>query len=80
MRLPQPGGPYPRIYIPQEQDGPVIPPGTVKVKVILRPTDSRPIGQSVLVSGTHLGLATNFSILSLIILDSWGFVNVGRPL
>jgi hypothetical protein len=27
-RLPQPGGPDPRIYIPQEQGGPVIPPGT----------------------------------------------------
>jgi hypothetical protein len=27
-RLPQPGWPDPRIYIPQEQDGPVIPPGT----------------------------------------------------
>jgi hypothetical protein len=27
-RLPQPGGLGPRIYIPQEQDGPVIPPGT----------------------------------------------------
>jgi hypothetical protein len=28
MRLPQPGGPGSRIYIPQEQSGPVIPPGT----------------------------------------------------
>jgi hypothetical protein len=27
-RLPQPGGPGPRIYIPQQQGGPVIPPGT----------------------------------------------------
>jgi hypothetical protein len=27
-RLPQPGGLGPRIYIPQEQDGPIIPPGT----------------------------------------------------
>jgi hypothetical protein len=27
-RLPQPGGPGPCIYIPQEQGGPVIPPGT----------------------------------------------------
>jgi hypothetical protein len=26
--LPQPGGPGPRIYIPQEQGSPVIPPGT----------------------------------------------------
>jgi hypothetical protein len=28
LRLPQPGEPGPRIYIPQEQGGPVIPPGT----------------------------------------------------
>jgi hypothetical protein len=28
LRLPQPGGPGPRIYIPPEQGGPVIPPGT----------------------------------------------------
>jgi hypothetical protein len=28
LRLPQPGGPGPRIFIPQEQGGPVIPPGT----------------------------------------------------
>jgi hypothetical protein len=28
LRLPQPGGPGSRIYIPQKQDGPVIPPGT----------------------------------------------------
>jgi hypothetical protein len=27
-RLPQPGGPGPRIYIPQEQSGPVMTPGT----------------------------------------------------
>jgi hypothetical protein len=29
LRLPQPGRPGSRIYIPQEQGGPVIPPGTV---------------------------------------------------
>jgi hypothetical protein len=29
LRLPQLGGPGPHIYIPQEQGGPVIPPGTV---------------------------------------------------
>jgi hypothetical protein len=28
LRLPQPGGPGPRIYIPQEQGGPDTPPGT----------------------------------------------------
>jgi hypothetical protein len=28
LRLPEPGGPSARIYIPQEQGGPIIPPGT----------------------------------------------------
>jgi hypothetical protein len=28
IRLPQPGGPRPLIYIPQDQGGPVIDPGT----------------------------------------------------
>jgi hypothetical protein len=32
LRLPQPGGPGPRIYIPQEQGGPDIPPGTGLVR------------------------------------------------
>jgi hypothetical protein len=43
--------------------------------------DRQSVGQSVLVSGTHLGPATNFS-LSLFdyFLDSFGFVDVGRPL
>jgi hypothetical protein len=27
LRLPQPGGPGPCIYIPQKQGGPVVPPG-----------------------------------------------------
>jgi hypothetical protein len=31
LRLPQPGGPGPRIYIPQEQGGPVIPSGFVYI-------------------------------------------------
>jgi hypothetical protein len=29
LRLPQPGGPVSHIYIPQEQGGPFMPPGTV---------------------------------------------------
>jgi hypothetical protein len=33
LRLPQPGGPGSRIYIPQKQGGPVIPPGTGFVSV-----------------------------------------------
>jgi hypothetical protein len=30
LRLPQPGGPSPRIYIPQEEDGPAIPSDTFR--------------------------------------------------
>jgi hypothetical protein len=43
----------------------------VKVKVTLRPTV---VGQSVLVSGAHLGPATNFSFSLRFSLDSCGFV------
>jgi hypothetical protein len=43
--------------------------------------DRQSVGKSVLVSGNHLGLATNFShSLSDYFLDSCGFVDVGRPL
>jgi hypothetical protein len=38
--------------------------------------DRRSVGQSVLVSSTHLGLMTRFLLLS----DNCGFVDVGRPL
>jgi hypothetical protein len=38
--------------------------------------DWRSVGQSVLVSGTHLGLTTRFVLLS----DSCGFVHMGRSL
>jgi hypothetical protein len=38
--------------------------------------DRRSVGQSVLVSSTHLGLTTNF----LLLLDSCGFVDVGHSL
>jgi hypothetical protein len=43
---------------------------------MLRPTVSRSVGQSVLVSSTHLGLTTRFLLLS----DSCVFVDVGRSL
>jgi hypothetical protein len=41
-----------------------------------------PVGQSVLVSGTHLGPATNFShsLFGYFFFGSFGFVDVGRPL
>jgi hypothetical protein len=101
LRDPQPGGPGPRIYIPQQQGGPDIPPGTgfpfrrllrlagttvevfyptstreqpqskLKLKLIY---DQQSVGQSVLVSGTHLGPATNFSFSLKFLLDSCGFV------
>jgi hypothetical protein len=38
--------------------------------------DRRSVGQSVLVSSTHLGLTTRF----LLLLDSYGFADVGRSL
>jgi hypothetical protein len=53
LRHPQSGGPGPRIYIPQEQGGPVIPPGTLllriqdrRVRVTLRPTVSQSVSTS----------------------------------
>jgi hypothetical protein len=49
----------------------------VKVKVILR---RRSDGQSVLVSGTHLGPETNFPLLSLIIFRQLRVIDVRRPL
>jgi hypothetical protein len=102
FEAPQPGVPGHRIYIPQEQGGPVIPPDTglpfyglirlaglrwrystppphelsdYKIKVKLR-YNRRSVDQSVLVPSTHLGLKTRFLLLS----DSFGFVDVGRPL
>jgi hypothetical protein len=35
MRLPHPGRPGPRIYIPQKQGGPVIPPGTCFLSMLM---------------------------------------------
>jgi hypothetical protein len=95
LKFPQPGGPGSRIYISQEQGGPVIPPGTgFPFCRLLRLAgqrwrcsnqspdgsqsccqnsktksqsklyyDRQLVGQSVFVSGTHLGPATNFSPL-----------------
>jgi hypothetical protein len=86
LRLPQPGEPGHRIYIPQEQGGPLLLPGIafpfrrllqlagLRWRYSISPPhemvtvsksklyyDRRSVGQSVLVSGTHLGPATNFS-------------------
>jgi hypothetical protein len=49
LRLPQPGGPGPCIYIPQEQGGPVIPPGTA-YSTIFSKSRSRYHWQSVSMS------------------------------
>jgi hypothetical protein len=38
------------------------------------------VGQSVLMSGTHLGPVTNFSSYFCLIIFSYGFVDAGRPL
>jgi hypothetical protein len=55
LRLPQPGGTGPRIYISQAQGGSAIPSGTgfgqlieVEVIVTLRPTVIRPVRLSVM--------------------------------
>jgi hypothetical protein len=42
--------------------------------------DRQSVGQSILVSGTYLGPATNFSLFLWLFLDSWRFVDVGSPL
>jgi hypothetical protein len=74
LRLPQLEGPGPCIYIPQEQGGLVIPPGTgfpfhcllwlaggiLEVEVYLWPTNSQSVSQSVLVSGSQLEPMTRF--------------------
>jgi hypothetical protein len=53
LRLPQPRRPGPCIYIPQEQGGPVIPPGTVFPFVALY--DSQGYGGGIL-TRLHTGL------------------------
>jgi hypothetical protein len=79
LRLPQHEGPGPSIYIPQEQGGPDIPPVTgfpfcrLKLKSKLY-YDRQSVGQSVLVSGTHPGPATNFPFSLKFPLDSCRFV------
>jgi hypothetical protein len=71
LRLPQPGGPGSRIYIPQEQGDPVIPPGTELLYGECRSrsrsfftTDSQSVSQYVLVSSTLVGLSTRYYFLS----------------
>jgi hypothetical protein len=88
-RLADPGGLGSRVYVPQKEGGPIVPPTNwvhlhgdsassksevkVKVKVILRPTFSWPAWFGARhPSGDH----AKFVIPS----DSWGFVEMGRPL
>jgi hypothetical protein len=54
-RHPQPGGPGPRIYIPQVQGGPVIPPGTGSIFVASY--DSQGYGEGIR-PRLHTGLST----------------------
>jgi hypothetical protein len=61
LRLPQPGVPGPRIYIPQEQGDPVIPPGTGFFKPIIRLIDHKSVHGSEL-SGTYLTQLNNSSL------------------
>jgi hypothetical protein len=49
----------------------------LKLKLIY---DRQSVGQSVLVSGAHLGPATNFSFSLKFPSDSYGFIIVWRPL
>jgi hypothetical protein len=79
--LPQTGGPGSRIYFPQEQVSPVIPPGigsvlfvyiiflTVEAEVEVKLHRRR-----VLVPGSHLELVAKFFS------DNCGFLDVRRPL
>jgi hypothetical protein len=96
LGLPQPGGPGPRIYIPQEQGSSVIPPGTgfpfcclLRLAGVWWSYSNSPVSVILLptvsrqstVSGTHLGPATNFShSLFDYFLGNLGFVGVGCPL
>jgi hypothetical protein len=62
LRLPQPGGPGPRIYIPQEQGGPVIPPGTGFPFVASY--DSQGCGGGIL-TRLHTGIVVTVQLLTL---------------
>jgi hypothetical protein len=42
--------------------------------------DRQSVGQSVMVSGAHLGPVTNFSFSLKFLLDSYGFLSLKRPL
>jgi hypothetical protein len=75
--LPQPGGPGPHIYIPQEQDDPDIPPGHWVMLCLLRLSYGR---QSVLVSGSPLWPMTRFYPYSFFSDNCFVVLPVGRPL
>jgi hypothetical protein len=69
LKLPLPGGPGPRIYIPQEQGGPVIPQGTGFHLIIVHLADS--VDQFIWVSGLPLGPLTRFYLALLFSSDNY---------
>jgi hypothetical protein len=76
LRLPQPAGPVPRIYIPQEQSSPVLTPGTGFIFVASN--DSQGYGGGIR-PRLHTGLPYNtflklcYKIFKFIILNMSGF-------
>jgi hypothetical protein len=75
LRLPQPGRPGSRIYIPQEQGGPVIPPGTGFVNIGSWSWSSscglQTVDQFVWVLGLPLGPLTRFYLVLLFSTDNY---------
>jgi hypothetical protein len=85
LRLHQTGGPGSCIYFPQEQGSPVIPPGIGLARSTKSNSklyhDRWSVGQSVSVSGTHLGYVAKFffSFFFLIILRHLRVCWCGAP-
>jgi hypothetical protein len=87
--LAQHGGPGSRIYIPQEQGGPIIPPALrfsyfkVKIKVTLRLAVSQSVSQYVLVSSPLLDLWADTTFFPSVAVSKflcclWGVLSLTR--